>query len=80
MKSVSFLSYQGFSLPKLRVLLSLYLLENLPPISLTGVIYSNFGYEKEENMPGKAAKIVLTEKQFKIVESVSPIRQNTHHG
>ena len=57
-------------MPRSRILPSLYLLENLPPVSIAEVI-SNFGYEKEEDMPGKAAKIVLTEKQHEIVDDIT---------
>ena len=70
MKSVSFLSFREASLSKARILPSFYLLKNLPPISIAEVM-SDFGYEKEEDMSGKAAKIVLTEKQHKIVDDIT---------
>ena len=70
MKSVSFLSFREASLSKSRILPSFYLLENLPPISIAEVM-SDFGYEKEKDMSGKAAKIVLTEKQHKIVDDIT---------
>ena len=56
MKSVSFPSFQEVSPSKARILPSFYLLKNLPPISIAEVM-SDFGYEKEEDMSGKAAKI-----------------------
>jgi transposase len=54
----------------MRIFPSLYLLKNRPPVSIAEVM-SDFGYEKEEDMSGKAAKIVLTEKQHKIVDDIT---------
>jgi transposase len=70
MKSVSFLSFREVSFAKVCSLPNLHLLKNLPPISIAEVM-SDFGYEKEEDMSGKAAKIVLTEKQHKIVDDIT---------
>jgi transposase len=49
------------------------LLENLPAISIAEIL-SDFGYEKEEDMSGTAAKIVLTEKQLEIVNDITRSR------
>ena len=62
--------FSGASLPRARILPSFYLLENLPPVSLAEVTFG-FGFEKEEDMSGKAAKIMLTEKQHKIVGDIA---------